>query len=290
MTDDAGGIIDDGVACRLGDEHFYVTATTTGSDAVYRSMLRNNAEWDLKIDLLNVTSTYAGMNIAGPNSRRVLESVASDIDFSKDAFPYLAVRQGTAKGIPITALRVGFVGELGYELHVPWMHALALWEELFTVGAEFAIRPVGVEAQRILRLEKGHLIVGQDTDALTTPANASLDWAVAGNKPYFIGKAAIAFAENSGKSRQLVGFRLLHADDPLPEECNLVIRDDDIVGRVTSVARSKQVGATIGLAYVAPEQAAPGLEFGIQVWAGTFVKAQTVATPFYDPGNLRQEL
>jgi len=290
MTDDAGGIIDDGVACRLGDEHFYVTATTTGSDAVYRSMLRNNAEWDLKIDLLNVTSTYAGMNIAGPNSRRVLESVASDIDFSKDAFPYLAVRQGTAKGIPITALRVGFVGELGYELHVPWMHALALWEELFTVGEEFAIRPVGVEAQRILRLEKGHLIVGQDTDALTTPANASLDWAVAGNKPYFIGKAAIAFAENSGKSRQLVGFRLLHADDPLPEECNLVIRDDDIVGRVTSIARSKQIGATIGLAYVAPEQAEPGSEFEIKVSAGALVKAQTVATPFYDPGNLRQEL
>lgn len=290
MTDDAGGIVDDGVACRVSDESFYVTTTTTGSDGVYRSMLRHNVEWGLKIDLLNVTSTYAGMNIAGPKSRQVMDKIESDVDFSKDAFPYLAVRKGTIKGIPVIALRVGFVGELGYELHVPWSNALTLWEELFTAGAEFGIRPVGVEAQRILRLEKGHLIVGQDTDGLTTPGDAALDWAVTGNKPYFIGKAAIGFAEARGKSRQLVGFRLLNANGPIPEECHLVIRDDAIVGRVTSVARSEELEQVIGLAYVAPDQSEPGSNFQIKIGKGRELIAQTVRLPFYDPENLRQAL
>jgi sarcosine oxidase subunit alpha len=290
MSDDAGGVIDDGVACRLGDEHFYVTATTTGSTAVFRNMLRRNAEWGLKIDLLNVTSTFAGMSIAGPSSRRVMEKMESDIDFSTEAFPYLAVRQGTIEDIPVMALRVGFVGELGYELHVPWSKAMTFWEQLFAAGSELGIQPVGVEAQRILRLEKGHIIIGQDTDGLTTPRDAALDWAVAAGKTYFIGKAAIGFAENRARSRKLVGFRLLDANGPVPEECHLVIRDDAIVGRVTSVARSETLGQVIGLAYVAPDQVEPGSHFQIKVEKGRRVTAQTVATPFYDPDNLRQAL
>jgi sarcosine oxidase subunit alpha len=290
MTDDAGGIIDDGVACRLGDDHFYVTATTTGADGVYRSMLRRNAEWRLAVDLLNVTSTYAGMNVAGPASRKVMECMETNLDFSHDAFPYLAVRQGEIMGMPVMALRVGFVGELGYELHVPWSNALALWEALLVAGEEFGMRPVGVEAQRILRLEKGHIIVGQDTDGLTTPRDAALDWAVAHEKPYFIGKAAIAFSETRDKTRQLVGFHLLDRDGPVPEESHLVIRDGTIVGRVTSVARSQALDGVIGLAYVAPEQAAPGSEFQIKVSDRLSVTAKTVQIPFYDPGNSRQAL
>jgi sarcosine oxidase subunit alpha len=290
MTDDAGGIVDDGVACRLGDEYFYVTTTTTGSDAVYRSMLRYNAEWNLKIDALNVTSTYAGMNIAGPESRQVMQKLESDIDFSQDAFPYLAVRQGNIDGIPVIAMRVGFVGELGYELHAPWSNAFTLWKKLLAAGAEFQIHPVGVEAQRVLRLEKGHIIIGQDTDSLSMPRDAALDWVVAADKPYFIGKPAISFAERHPKSRQLVGFRLLDANGPVPEESHLVIRDDVIVGRVTSVARSEALDEVIGLAYVAPEQAEPGTDFQIKVARRLEVTARTVQTPFYDPENLRQNL
>ena len=290
MTDDAGGIIDDGVACRFDEEHFYVTTTTTGSDAVYRNMLRRNAEWGLEVDFLNVTSTYAAMNIAGPKSREVVECIDSDIDFSKDAFPYLAARQGMIKGVPVTALRVGFVGELGYELHVPWSNALMLWEELLDAGREFGIRPVGVEAQRVLRLEKGHIIVGQDTDGLTMPRDAALDWAVADSKPYFIGKPAIGFSEARTRTRQLVGFRLMDSEGPVPMESHLVILDGVIVGRVTSVARSSTLDAVIGLAYVAPEQAEPGTEFRIKISDRVGVTAQTVQTPFYDPENARQAL
>jgi sarcosine oxidase subunit alpha len=289
MVDDSGGVVDDGVACRIAPEYFYVTTTTTGSDAVYRRMLRHNAEWQLQVDLLNVTSTYAAMNVAGPQSRSVMQALNSDIDFCKDAFPYLAVRQGRVCEIPVTALRVGFVGELGYELHVPWSRALKLWEAVIAAGKKYAIRPVGVEAQRILRLEKGHLIVGQDTDGLTTPREAALAWAVKMQKPSFVGRPAIAFADERGPSRRLVGFRLQDTNGPIPRESHLVVRGNDIVGRVTSVVHSQQLDAIIGLAYVAPDQAEPGSEFSIKGESGRLLTAQTVATPFYDPENRRQE-
>src|SRR6202012_5289449 len=168
MTDLAGGITDDGVACRFSDEHFYVTATTSGVDAVYRQMLQWNAQWRLDVDIANVTAAYAGVNIAGPKSRQVLQRVCHDIDLSAEAFPFLGVRMGTVAGIPARLMRVGFVGELGYEIHVPASYGEALWDVLISAGGVDNIRPFGVEAQRTLRLEKGHIIVSQDTDGLTT--------------------------------------------------------------------------------------------------------------------------
>ena len=119
MTDQSGVVIDDGVACRFHDEHFYVTATTSGVDGVYRLMLFWNAQWRLDVDVANVTAAYAGVNIAGPRARQVLQRLCNDVDLSADAFPYLGVRMGTVAGIPARLLRVGFVGELGYEIHVP---------------------------------------------------------------------------------------------------------------------------------------------------------------------------
>jgi sarcosine oxidase subunit alpha len=120
------------------------------------------------------------------------------------------------------------------------------------------------------------------------PRDAALDWAVNTGKPYFIGRAAIGFSKTRPKSRQLVGFRLLNSDGPLPKESHLVIRDNVIVGRVTSIACSEALDEVIGLAYVAPEQAEPGTEFQIKIANGLNLAAQTVQTPFYDPDNKRQ--
>src|SRR5699024_6958527 len=113
VTDATGAIIDDGVACRLGERHFYVTATTSGVDALYRMMLRYNAEWRLDVDIANVTTAYAAVNLAGPGARAVVEAAGTEVDVSPDAFPYLEVRTGAIAGIPARWLRVGFVGELG---------------------------------------------------------------------------------------------------------------------------------------------------------------------------------
>jgi sarcosine oxidase subunit alpha len=230
------------------------------------------------------------MNVAGPKSREVLRQLESDIDFSSDAFPYLAGRQGRLCGAQVLAMRVGFVGELGYELHVPWSSALPIWEKLLCAGDKYGILPVGVEAQRVLRLEKGHIIIGQDTDGLTFPEEAGLGWAVSHGKGYFIGGPAIAHRNQSPVSRQLTGFVLQDPDGPVPSECHLVLSGDKITGRVTSVAKSPSLGQVIGLAYVAPEQAISGAEFEIKVRHGMHVKARVADLPFYDPDNSRQQL
>jgi sarcosine oxidase subunit alpha len=290
MTDQSGVITDDGVACRFHENHFYVTATTGGVGAVYQEMLFHNAQWRLDVCVINSTASYAGVNIAGPKARDVLARVSDDIDLSAEAFPYMGVRTGHIAGIPARLLRVGFVGELGYEVHVPASHGEALWDALMEAGKPEAIRPFGIEAQRLLRLEKGHIIINQDTDGLTHPFEADMAWAIARKKPYFVGMRSIAIQNDRGIERKLIGFTIVEEGAPEPKECHLVIRDGTITGRVTSCGYSHVLGKIIGIGYVAPDQAEVGTRFSIRIEQGRLIEAEVTAMPFYDPDGKRQEM
>ena len=290
MTDLGGVIVDDGVACRMHEDHFYVTATTSGVDNVYREMLWYNAQWRLKVDVTNVTAALAGVNIAGPNSRAVLETLCDDVDLSLESFPYMGVREGHVAGIPTILLRVGFVGELGFELHVPASRGEALWDALLDAGRQHGIRPFGVEAQRMLRLEKGHILIGQDTDGLTTPHEADMAWALAKKKPFHVGIRSVRIQAAKPLTRKLVGFEMPGTGVEQPKECHLVIRGGEIAGRVTSVAYSPNLDRIIGLAYVAPDQSEPGQRIEIRVDGGRMVSAVVAKLPFFDPDGARQEM
>ena len=290
MTDQSGVITDDGVACRLHNDHFYVTATTSGADAVYRTMLWFNTQWRLKVNVINATASYAAVNLGGPNARKVMEKIDTDIDFSSEAFPYMGVREGRLGDIPATIMRIGFVGELGYEIHVPSAQGEALWDALFEAGAEFGIMPFGIEAQRLLRLEKGHIIISQDTDGLTTPHEADMVWALARKKPFFVGERSIGIQAARGLERKLIGFELVDSQGTVPLEAHLTLRGNEITGRLTSVGRSPTLGKVIGLGYVAPDQAEIGTEFDIKAAHGEIVKGRVAKLPFYDPDGERQEM
>jgi len=289
MLEESGVVIDDGVVARLSDQHFYFTTTTTGSATVYRELTRLNTMWGMQVGVVNVTGAYAAMNLAGPKSREALAPLTS-IDLSGEAFPYLAVREGTAAGVPVRVMRVGFVGELGYELHTPAEHAAHLWDALIEAGGELGIRPFGVEAQRLLRLEKGHIIIGQDTDGLTTPYEAALEWVVRMDKPFFVGQRSLRIIQPQVRKQKLVGFALDKglSGEP-PKESHLVIRDGNIAGRVTSIGFSESLGHHVGLAFVAPMLANEGARFNIRADAGRMVEAVVVKTPFYDPGAEHQK-
>ena len=287
MTDETGVITDDGIAARFSDDHFYISTTTGGSDTVYRSMLLWNARWRLDIDITNVTSAYSAISIAGPLSRKVLQKMPQNMDLSAKGFPYLAAGFGTLSDVPVRLLRTGFVGELGWEIHVPSSQAEFLWDVLLEAGKELACKPVGVEAQRLLRLEKGHIIVGQDTDGLTVPEEAAMSWAIAKNKPFHIGKRSCEILSSKKQTRCLVGF-ILPAESGMPEESNLTLSGNDISGRITSVAYSPALRKTIGLAYVRPEQGDIGSNFEIKLSDGKRISAEVVELPFYDPENARQ--
>lgn len=289
LLDDGGAIVDDGVACRFAEEHFYLTATTGQADATYRLLTWFNAQWGMDVDITNTTGAFAAVNIAGPLAREVLAPLVDGTEMSADAFPYLAVRTATVGGIPARLLRVGFVGELGYEIHVPAIQGETLWDLLTDAGKPHGLKPFGVEAQRLLRLEKGHVIIGQDTDGLTTPHEADMAWAVRATKMDYRGRAAVALRQQRGSDRILTGFRLTQAGPPPPENC-LVIDGDTIAGRVTSAAVSAECGGVIGLAFVPPGSRTPGTPFSIRMPSGEMVAAETTATPFYDPEGGRQAL
>lgn len=290
MANEQGVVIDDGVACRLHEQLYYVTATTGGVDRVYQSMLRWNAQWRLNVDIANVTSTWCGVNIAGPKSREVLTRLCTDVDLSSPAFPYMGVQEGHVAEIPARIMRVGFVGELGYEIHVPQHYGEYLWDRLMEAGIEYGIQPFGIEAQRLLRLEKGHIIIGQDTDAMSFPAEVNLDWAVAKEKPFFVGNRAIQEVNARGLTRKLAGFVIDDAGAPRPQESHLVLDGDRMTGRVTSCYFSPTLDKSIGMAFVAPEQAQPGSMVTIKSTNGRLVEAKIVKLPFYDPDNKRQEM
>lgn len=288
MTNEHGVVIDDGVCARFGENHFYVTATTSGVDRIYQQMLKWNAQWRLNVDIANVTAAISAVNVAGPDSRKVLEKVCQDLDLSAEGFPYLGVRQGTVAGIKARLLRVGFVGELGYEIHVPARHALKLWDALMQAGQAFDIRPFGVEAQRLLRLEKGHVIISQDTDGMTHPAEIDMGWAVSRTKPFFVGRRSVDILEAQPQKRKLVGFTLPRVS-PRPLEGHLVLSGADISGNVTSCEYSQSLDKIIGLAYAAFDQSQPGQQIPIRVEDGVIVHATVVKLPFFDPENQRQE-
>jgi sarcosine oxidase subunit alpha len=155
-----------------------------------------------------VTTAYASMNVAGPQARRLMQRVTEDVDLSNEAFPYMHVRAGRIAGVDRCVLwRIGFTGELSYELHVPAGYGLHAWETLLAAGADLGVTAFGVEAQRILRLEKGHFIVGQDTDGLTRGFSAGLDWAIKLDKDDFAGKPELAWQLAEGTGTRLVGLQ-----------------------------------------------------------------------------------
>ncbi len=286
MLDEAGVIVDDGVIARLGAETFYFTTTTGGSATVFRELLRVNALWGLDCALVNVTGHRAAFNFAGPLSRDILQTL-TDVDLHEGSFPFLGVRSGRVAGAAARLLRVGFVGELGYEIHVAAGTAAAVWQALYDAGLPQGIRPFGVEAQRVLRLEKGHFIVGQDTDGLTDPFEANAKWAVNMQKPFFVGQRSLKILAKRGPRQKLVGIEILDASR-LPRECHLVIDGGAIAGRVTSVVHSRILNKSIGLALLAPEIADARGEIQIRADHGEMLAARIAPTPFYDPQNLRQ--
>ena len=149
--DEAGVIVDDGVIARLGQERFYFTTTTGNSGTLFRELGRLATLWRMPVGLVNLTGHFAAFNLAGPLSRAVLTQLTR-LDLSHAAFPYLAAREADVAGVRCRLLRVGFVGEIGYEIHLPSGDAPRVWSAVMRAGERFGIRAFGVESQRVLRL------------------------------------------------------------------------------------------------------------------------------------------
>ncbi len=284
LCDEAGIMLDDGTISRLSAGQYFITTTTGNLDFVQQWLewWTVGTGWDVHIT--NLTPGLAAVNLAGPKARDVLQKLAGQVDLASASFPYMACRQADVAGVPALLLRIGFVGETGWEIHFPAEYGPDLWNALLEAGREFGIRPFAVEAQRLLRLEKRHVIVGVDTDALTSPFEAGMSWVAKLDKDDFIGKAGLLRTENQQPPQKLIGF--IMNGPAVPADGAAVVVEGKLAGRVTSARHSPLNGAAVGLAWIVSEHAAAGQEFEIRLDTGSG-RARVVDEPFYDPAGAR---
>ncbi|MCB5191227.1 FAD-dependent oxidoreductase [Methylobacillus arboreus] len=280
LLDESGVVVDDGLAHCLAEDLFYLSSGTSNAAAVYREMQRWQQIWQLDIGLVNVTGAYAAINVAGPLARQVLSGLVN-ISLDDSALPAQSIRETEIAGVPVRLIRVAFVSDSTYELHIPTPQAAFVWERVMGAGQALGLKPFGTDAQRLLRLEMGHAMPGIDTDGLTNPYEISAEHAISLDKPDFIGKRSLQIIAKRPVKKTLVAFELdAGYAGEMPFECNLVIRQGEIEGRVTSIAYSRTIGRVIGFAYVAPEHSALGSRFQIRADSGALVNATVVSSQF----------
>jgi sarcosine oxidase subunit alpha len=285
LLNEAGYLFDDGLICSLGPEGYYLTHTSGGAD-VAESWLRDWAEtWRLQVHLVNQTTTLGAINVCGPAARTLLSRLAS-APLESAAFPYAQHRRITVAAVDCLVLRVGFTGELSYELHHPRLEGVRLWDALLAAGADLGIRPHGLAALRLLRLEKGHIIVNQDTDFDSTPSKLGLDWAVKLEKPFFVGKAGLERIATVERQKGLLQVTFAGADTPA-EGAQLLALDGAHLGYLTSARFSPVLGHGVALGWVRKHQgtwptSVIAHDGGDRRFAGTVTTG-----PFYDPKGER---
>ncbi len=279
LLDEAGVIVDDGVAVRLDQDKFYVSTNSSNAATVYREMQRNLQLWGMQVTLVNLTGVMSAMTLAGPSSRSILSEV-TDLDLLEEAFPQGAYREALVAGVHARVMRVAFVSDLAFEIHVPSSAGLHVWQKIMEAGKTYGIRPFGTDAQRLLRLEMGHHLISHDTDGLTNPFEAHAESLVAMDKPFFIGQRSLQILQKKPLKKKLVTFVLNEGFGELPKECNLVIENGEIAGRVTSISFSEYLNRVIGFAFVLPEQAKAGKRFAIRTDSGWLEMAEVVEHSF----------
>jgi sarcosine oxidase subunit alpha len=291
---DDGFVFDDGIVARLSADRFHVTTTTGGAARVLHHMEDyRQTEWPhLKVWLTSVTEHWAVIAVQGPKSREILERHVEGIDLATTAMPYMSVRTGRICGVPTRLFRVGFTGELGYEVNVPAAMAPAVWRTLLAEAIRCGGGAYGTEAMHVLRAEKGYVLVGQETDGTVTADDLGLGAMVGHAKPDFVGKRGLARADlvASGR-RQLVG---LLTEDPalvLEEGAQVTMSAVPVIGShvagyVTSSYMSPTLGRSIALALIERGRALKGERVFVPL-PGRVVPAIVTASVFYDPEGAR---
>jgi glycine cleavage system aminomethyltransferase T/glycine/D-amino acid oxidase-like deaminating enzyme len=284
LLDRRGGIQADLTVTRLGQDRFLlVTGTAYGNhDGAW---LRSNLPDDGSAEVRDITSSRVCFGLWGPRARDILSAATPD-DLSGEGFPYLTAREMTVGSVPVLALRVTYVGELGWELYAPTEYGRALWATLWEAGREHGLVAAGYRAIEALRLEKGYRVWSSDITPDETPYEAGLGFAVALDKSVAaMARESLLAAKASGPRKRL---RCLVLDHPLAV-ClgNEPVRvSGEVVGRVTSGGYGFTVERSIAYAYLPPDHAAIGTRGEVEVfgdWAGFEVARE----PLYDPDNAR---
>jgi len=294
MCNEHGMIFDDGVTSRLGENHYHMT-TTTGGAARVMSWLEEflQTEWlDMKVFCTSVTEQWAVLSISGPNSREFLKDL-TNIDLSKENFPFMKFREGEVCGVKARIFRISFTGELSYEVNVPARYGRYVWEKFMEHGKKYNITPYGTETMHVLRAEKGFIIVGQDTDGSVTPSDMNMDWIVSKKKEDFLGKRSFTRSDTVRHDRKkFVGLLVNDKKTILPEGSHIVEKalkqpPMKMLGHVTSSYYSPTLGYPIALAMLKDGFSKMGEQVVVPLMNGKIIEATVTDTIFYDKEGKR---
>ncbi|MBL8573256.1 MAG: FAD-dependent oxidoreductase [Hyphomicrobiaceae bacterium] len=279
-----GGIVSEFTVTRLGAEQFYLVSAAV-AEWHDLDVLNGHLPADGSVTIRNITAETGSLILAGPKAREVLAKVTG-ADLSNAAFPWLSARAIEIGYAPVTALRVNYVGELGWELHMPMQYLAGVYGQLWAAGEAFGIRDFGMYAMDSLRLEKCYRGWKGDITHEYTPLMASLDRLVAFDKGDFIGKAALVAERARGPVERLVALTL---DNPGPADapyCSPVWAGDTRVGLTVGAGWGHALQKSIALAYVRADLAVVGGKLEVEILGDRFTA--TIGTdPLYDPGNAR---
>jgi glycine cleavage system aminomethyltransferase T/glycine/D-amino acid oxidase-like deaminating enzyme len=280
MLNPRGGIECDFTVTRLAEDRFrIVTGTAFGQHDL--AWLRQHAPDDRSVHVTDVTSRYACFGLWGPQVRQILQPLTT-ADLGNEAFPYMTAQDLDVGFVPCLALRITYVGELGWELYCPTEYGLALWDTLWETGRAHGLVAGGYKAIDSLRLEKGYRVWGADITPEDTPFEAGLDFAVKLDKGDFVGRDSLAAAATPERM-----LRCLVLDDgrAVALGSEPVRVDGELVGRVTSGGYGYTVARSIAYAYV-PAEYEIGTSVEVEIF-GEWVDAAIVAEPLHDPRGER---
>lgn len=287
MLRETGVIFDDGTVAALAPDRLLITTTSGNAGRVYTWLEEwHQCEWpELHVAILPVTEQWATISLAGPRARSILSKLPFDIDLSPSAFPHLTLREGTLLKVPARVYRVSFSGELTYEINVPADAGQSLWDALLAVGATEGIEPLGLDALLLLRLEKGFLHVGTDTDGTTIPDDVGWGRAASAKTRDYVGRRSLSLAENQRSDRfQLVG--LTNRDgNPfvIGSHLRLETCSNATDGWITSAGISPVSGAPISLAMLRGGRTCVGSNVTVYDAGEQVLRARVVSLPFFDP-------
>ena len=292
MCNEDGCIVDDGVVVKRAENEYYFT-TSTGRAGSTAEWFRYHTRYDgWNFNMVNLTDALGVINLAGPNARKVLQKI-TDTDVSNKAYPFAAYREFTIQNeIAVRSMRLGFVGELSYELHVASSYMQTLWDLLVAAGKEFGMQNFGLEAQNVLRLEKGHIIIGAESEIRTTLHDVGLGFLWSRQKPdaKTVGAVALQQTEKQAGRLKLVGFKM---ENPAraPKDGSIVV-ENQIRGYVCTARHSMTLNESVGLALVDATLAEAGRRLQIyeDECEGQLLYATVVPTPFYDPEGNRLKM
>ncbi|MEM4311857.1 MAG: FAD-dependent oxidoreductase [Nitrososphaerales archaeon] len=273
---DNGVILDESLILRLEEDRFLVTSSSGNVEGFEMWLKWWLAQSNLCAHITNLTSNFASINVAGPRARDLLSKIV-EIDLS--SFPDMTFKFAKLAGVECLIFRTGFVGELSWEIYCPSEYGDYIWSKIMEVGKEFNIKPVGVEAMRILSLEMMHLWASLDTDATSTPLETEVAGSVKFDKEDFVGKYYLLDIKNKGIKYKLVGF-IVPSEEKV-ESGDLIIENNVQVGRVTKAAYSYIRKQYIGLAWVPVELSNEGEK--IKIWHdGKVIDAEVITKTFYE--------